>query len=312
MSLLPAQSGCVDNQSLTSPKPSIDLSNRPFDLLLRTSPPLPPPTPISRYVSQTTPTEVKYSDFFAPPTKPPSGAARRAHSKALKSQPKKGKKGGRSAEGDEMEMDLDEDEMMEDDDEDEEDDDEEEDEEELEEDDEEEEYDEDEAGEDDLADVPSGGKKGLFDSDDEEKETDAGEFIILFRLWCLFHSRRRPSVQATLLLTLIDQPVLPFTAPLSTHAKRLAALSAQIAAFEQENAGPKDWAMAGEASSRARPLNAILEQDLEYDTVGKQVPLVTEEKVKNLEDKIKQRILEVRPFPPHPAHLSCLAILPCR
>lgn len=55
--------------------------------------------------------------------------------------------------------------------------------------------------------------------------------------------------------------------------------------------------MAGEASSRTRPLNAILEQDLEYDTVGKQVPLVTEEKVKNLEDKIKQRILEVRPFP---------------
>lgn len=137
-------------------------------------------------MSQITTTEVKYSDFFAPPTKPPSGAARRAHSKALKSQPKKGKKGGRSAEGDEMEMDLDEDEMMEDDGE-EEDEDEEELEDDEQDDDEEEEeedeaYDEDEAGEDDLADVPSGGKKGLFDSDDEDKETDAGEFSF-FRLW---------------------------------------------------------------------------------------------------------------------------------
>lgn len=87
----------------------------------------------------------------------------------------------------------------------------------------------------------------------------------------------------------------PFTpAPQSTHAKRLAALNAQIASLEAENAGPKQWALAGEASSRARPLNAVLEEDLEFDTVGKQVPLVTEEKVKNLEEKIKQRILEVR------------------
>ncbi|KAL7413419.1 U3 small nucleolar ribonucleoprotein complex, subunit Mpp10 [Mrakia frigida] len=81
-------------------------------------------------------------------------------------------------------------------------------------------------------------------------------------------------------------------APLSTHAARLALLSQQIKALEDENVGVKPWALAGEAGSKSRPINAILEEDLEFENVGKQVPVVTEEKVKGLEDKIKQRILD--------------------
>lgn len=83
------------------------------------------------------------------------------------------------------------------------------------------------------------------------------------------------------------------SAPLSTHAARLALLSQQIKALEDENVGVKPWALAGEAGSKSRPINAILEEDLEFENVGKQVPVVTEEKVKGLEDKIKQRILDV-------------------
>jgi U3 small nucleolar RNA-associated protein MPP10 len=50
----------------------------------------------------------------------------------------------------------------------------------------------------------------------------------------------------------------------------------------------------GEAGSRARPQNSLLEEDLEYERVAKAVPLVTEELVQALEERIKARILEGR------------------
>lgn len=50
--------------------------------------------------------------------------------------------------------------------------------------------------------------------------------------------------------------------------------------------------MMGEASSRSRPINALLEEDLEYDRAIKTVPVVTDEVIRSLEDRIKTRILE--------------------
>lgn len=49
----------------------------------------------------------------------------------------------------------------------------------------------------------------------------------------------------------------------------------------------------GEATSRSRPVNSLLEEDLEFERVMKVVPVVTEERVSSLEDTIKKRILEV-------------------
>ncbi|CAE6338770.1 unnamed protein product [Rhizoctonia solani] len=98
-------------------------------------------------------------------------------------------------------------------------------------------------------------KNDLFADDDEENESEAG---------------------------------------LSTHQKRLAALSAEIQALEAENVAPKPWTMQGEATSRSRPQNALLEADLEFEHVGKVVPIVTEESVKSLEEMIKARIIEGR------------------
>jgi U3 small nucleolar RNA-associated protein MPP10 len=49
----------------------------------------------------------------------------------------------------------------------------------------------------------------------------------------------------------------------------------------------------GEASSRARPENSLLEENLEFEQVGKVVPVVTEERVKSLEEVIKARIRDV-------------------
>ncbi|EJD47644.1 Mpp10 protein [Auricularia subglabra TFB-10046 SS5] len=79
---------------------------------------------------------------------------------------------------------------------------------------------------------------------------------------------------------------------MSTHEKRVAELRAQIAALEEENVAPRAWALMGEAGARARPANALLEEDLEFDRAARPVPAVTEEKVAGLEEMIKQRILE--------------------
>ncbi|KAJ7361715.1 U3 small nucleolar ribonucleoprotein complex, subunit Mpp10 [Mycena albidolilacea] len=81
---------------------------------------------------------------------------------------------------------------------------------------------------------------------------------------------------------------------LSTHEQRMAALQEQIASLEAENVGPKDWVVMGEATARARPQNSLLEEDLEFERVMKAVPVVTEETVLALEERIKARILEGR------------------
>ncbi|CEQ38573.1 SPOSA6832_00018 [Sporobolomyces salmonicolor] len=79
---------------------------------------------------------------------------------------------------------------------------------------------------------------------------------------------------------------------LSRYERRLLALSSQIAALEAENVGPKDWATMGEAKSRDRPVNSLLDEDLEFERMGKTAPVVTEETTKGIEDLIKKRILD--------------------
>ncbi|KAJ7254075.1 U3 small nucleolar ribonucleoprotein complex, subunit Mpp10 [Mycena haematopus] len=81
---------------------------------------------------------------------------------------------------------------------------------------------------------------------------------------------------------------------LSTHEQRMAALREQIASLEAENVGPKDWVVMGEAAARSRPQNSLLEEDLEFERVMRAVPVVTEETVLALEERIKARIIEGR------------------
>ncbi|KZT74654.1 Mpp10 protein [Daedalea quercina L-15889] len=79
---------------------------------------------------------------------------------------------------------------------------------------------------------------------------------------------------------------------MSMHQKRMAALREEIAALEAENVAKKDWTLMGEATSRSRPQNSLLEEDLEYERVTKSVPVITEEVVQSLEERIKARVLE--------------------
>ncbi|EIW64701.1 Mpp10 protein [Trametes versicolor FP-101664 SS1] len=79
---------------------------------------------------------------------------------------------------------------------------------------------------------------------------------------------------------------------LSTYEKRMAALRDEIATLESENVGKKDWTLMGEASSRTRPQNSLLEEDLEFERLMKSVPIITEDVVHSLEERIKARILD--------------------
>ncbi|KAF9015216.1 U3 small nucleolar ribonucleoprotein complex, subunit Mpp10 [Cyathus striatus] len=79
---------------------------------------------------------------------------------------------------------------------------------------------------------------------------------------------------------------------MTTHERRLAALTEQIAQLESENVAPKEWMLMGEAGSKVRPQNSLLEEDLEFERVMKVVPIITEESVQTLEDTIKARIVE--------------------
>ncbi|KAK2461891.1 hypothetical protein APHAL10511_006354 [Amanita phalloides] len=81
---------------------------------------------------------------------------------------------------------------------------------------------------------------------------------------------------------------------MTPHEKRMVVLSKQIAEFEAQNIATKDWVLMGEASSKSRPQNSLLEEDLEFERLIKPVPVVTQETVQALEDRIKARILEGR------------------
>ena len=86
--------------------------------------------------------------------------------------------------------------------------------------------------------------------------------------------------------------ILHWISDLTAHQKRQASLREQISTLESENIAKKDWVLMGEATSRSRPQNSLLEEDLEFERVMKAVPVVTEDVVKGLEDRIKARILD--------------------
>lgn len=79
---------------------------------------------------------------------------------------------------------------------------------------------------------------------------------------------------------------------LSSYEKMQRRLKETIADLEAENMAVKEWAMRGEISSKARPMNSLLEEDLDVDIAVKPVPVITEETTKTLTDLITQRITD--------------------
>ncbi|KAH7630355.1 Mpp10 protein-domain-containing protein [Sordaria sp. MPI-SDFR-AT-0083] len=77
----------------------------------------------------------------------------------------------------------------------------------------------------------------------------------------------------------------------SAHERRQAKIAEEIRRLESELVAKRAWTLSGEASAQARPMNSLLEEDLEFEHVGKPVPVITEEVSETIEALIKRRIL---------------------
>lgn len=77
----------------------------------------------------------------------------------------------------------------------------------------------------------------------------------------------------------------------STHERRQAKIVDEIRKLEAAAVAKRDWTLTGEASAVERPVNSLLEEDLDFEHVGKPVPVITPEVTESIEELIKRRIL---------------------
>ncbi|KAJ6107934.1 U3 small nucleolar ribonucleoprotein complex subunit Mpp10p [Penicillium sp. IBT 18751x] len=77
----------------------------------------------------------------------------------------------------------------------------------------------------------------------------------------------------------------------STHEKQRARIADEIRRLEAANVAKKDWTLAGEARAIERPINSLIEEDLDFERVGKPVPVATNETTEDIEKLVKARVL---------------------
>lgn len=77
----------------------------------------------------------------------------------------------------------------------------------------------------------------------------------------------------------------------SAHERRKAALQEEIRKLEAANVAKREWTLQGEARAADRPMNSLLEENLDFERAGKPVPVITAEVSESLEELIKRRIL---------------------
>lgn len=77
----------------------------------------------------------------------------------------------------------------------------------------------------------------------------------------------------------------------SVHERRQAKIAEEIRKLEAANVAKREWTLSGEATAVERPLNSLLEEDLDFEHVGKPVPVITPEVTESIEELIKRRIL---------------------
>eukprot|EP00977_Amphora_coffeiformis_P002177 scaffold425_cov175-Amphora_coffeaeformis.AAC.36 len=73
--------------------------------------------------------------------------------------------------------------------------------------------------------------------------------------------------------------------------KRTDKLQKQTEQLEKEILAEKPWQMRGETTGTARPVDSLLDSTPEFEVATKQAPIITVEKTMDLEEVIKQRIL---------------------
>ncbi|OAA53008.1 U3 small nucleolar ribonucleoprotein Mpp10 [Cordyceps fumosorosea ARSEF 2679] len=77
----------------------------------------------------------------------------------------------------------------------------------------------------------------------------------------------------------------------SAHERRQAKVAEEIRKLEAASVAKREWTMSGEANAVDRPTNSLLEQDLDFEYIGKPVPVITPEVSESIDDLIKRRIL---------------------
>ena len=90
----------------------------------------------------------------------------------------------------------------------------------------------------------------------------------------------------------LDHSNKPSSGVQSTFEKKQNQMNSIIEELESEAIREKHWVLKGEASSKIRPMNSLLEEDLEVDYNKRPAPIITEENTQTIEDMIKQRILD--------------------
>lgn len=88
-----------------------------------------------------------------------------------------------------------------------------------------------------------------------------------------------------------DEPASDANDARSSHQKRQAVLTAEIRKLEAAAVAKRDWTLSGEARAGDRPINSLLEEDLEFERAGKPIPVITQEVSEDIEALIKRRIL---------------------
>lgn len=88
-----------------------------------------------------------------------------------------------------------------------------------------------------------------------------------------------------------DDPSAPHPSRRSRHEIAQARLAAEIRRLEAANVAKRDWTLSGEARAADRPINSLLEEDLDFERAGKPVPVITNEVSEDIEAMIKRRIL---------------------
>lgn len=76
----------------------------------------------------------------------------------------------------------------------------------------------------------------------------------------------------------------------SSFEKQQEKLQKRIQELEDENLADKPWMLKGEVSAKHRPMNSLLEHDLDFEHATRPVPVTTEEQVDEIETLIRQRI----------------------
>jgi U3 small nucleolar RNA-associated protein MPP10 len=77
----------------------------------------------------------------------------------------------------------------------------------------------------------------------------------------------------------------------SNHERRQAKLVEEIRKLEAASIAKREWTLSGEAAAVDRPLNSLLEETVDFEHVGKPVPVITPEVSEGIEEMIKRRIL---------------------